>query len=641
MLSFSFVLVGLALVCVQVLIGGVRPVFSLPGYLLLAAGAITALMAGRKMVRPPILCVGASLLLAGWVIGRALTSPVPYLARPDLLMTMAALLVYLLTVTSYATLRMRQALVSVFVILALVHVGIGAVQFKQADEFMLLPGIFRPHIYEWRASGFYICPNHLAGLLEMVGMLGLAFACWGSHRPRLKVLAGYAAAMCVVGLALTGSRGGYLSVVFGLGAFALLSLWVVQLTRRGGFWLTFAALLVSACVVVGGALFVMWQSDTLRNRLGMIYEPNNPRLFLWKAALMQHHLQPVTGTGAGTYLYYGRQFRAAPVQNDPMHVHDDYLELLAEYGIVGVALGGLFLVVHLISGLVGVRRIVREQILPGMPRASNDLALTVGALAAIAALLLHSVVDFNAHIPGNALLIAFLFGLLARPVSEQLLVAPQKWTAAGWWRWLGMALALVLLVLSGRLWPGEIYAEKARVALRDGRFAEALEFAQRGIAWDKRNPVLYQHLGDARHFLTLQAANRAEAQALHEDALTAYEAGLKLFPQDTGLLLKEAQVLDLLERYAGAEEVFQQLLQDDPFFGNVYAYYGLHWELQKRMAAAEQCFRAAKSLGEEEISLKGLARIEQMKASPLGQGLIDTFSGQRLDLPADRLPPPP
>ncbi|EDY20278.1 O-antigen polymerase [Chthoniobacter flavus Ellin428] len=630
----SFTLFALALICIQVLIGGVKLVFSLPGYALLAGGALLSFLAVKKLVRPPALCLVTVLTLAGWVIARALSSPVEYLARADLFMVLGALIVYLLTVMYYTDTRMRLALTGALLIVALVHVVIGAIQFKQADNFMLLPGIMRPPAYEWRASGFYICPNHLAGLLEMIAMLALGQACWGASRPALRVLAAYCALMCLAGVAITGSRGGYLSVVFGLGAFAVLSLWAVQLTRRGGFWLMFAGLLVSAVIFVGGGLLFMSQSETLHARLGQIYEPHNPRLLLWQAALKQFHLNPTFGTGSGTYLYYGRQFRFPVVQNDPMHAHDDYLELLAEYGVIGAALGGLFLLVHLVSGMAGLRKIVHEQISPGAPRLSHDLALIIGALSAVAALLVHSVVDFNMHIPANALFVAFLFGLMARPVGA---LAPEQAPApkpAGWWRWLGAAVALVTLVFSLRLLPGEVYAEKARVALRDERNTDAVAFARQGLAWEKKNPFLYGYLGEAEHFLTQGNTESASVLALHEDAIEAYASGLKLFPQDTGLLLKKAQVLDLMGRFSDAEEVFQQLLKYDPLFENVYAYYGLHWQLQNRINDAELCFRIAERLGGTDISTKGLQNLQQTKANPLVQTLMANSHEPRLDLPA-------
>jgi len=76
-------------------------------------------------------------------------------------------------------------------------------------------------------------------------------------------------------------------------------------------------------------------------------------------------------------------------------------------------------------------------------------------------------------------------------------------------------------------------------------------------------------------------------------------------------------------------------------FGNVYAYYGLHWQLQRRMNAAEQCFKLALRLGEREISPKGLQYIEQLRASPVGQALLSSLPDVRLDLPAERILPPP
>ena len=58
----------------------------------------------------------------------------------------------------------------------------------------------------------------------------------------------------------------------------------------------------------------------------------------------------------------GKGISALPqVQNDPIHVHCDYLELLVEYGIVGVVLAVGFLVFHLRSGFRGVGEIVRTR----------------------------------------------------------------------------------------------------------------------------------------------------------------------------------------------------------------------------------------------------------------------------------------
>ena len=74
---------------------------------------------------------------------------------------------------------------------ALGHVAVGALQFRNGDNWMPIAFLQR-FDYGRRASGFYICPNHLAGLLEVVGLFGLSVAFWSRWPVWAKLLAGYA-----------------------------------------------------------------------------------------------------------------------------------------------------------------------------------------------------------------------------------------------------------------------------------------------------------------------------------------------------------------------------------------------------------------------------------------------------------------
>src|SRR4029077_7340517 len=126
-------------------------------------------------------------------------------------------------------------------------------------------------------------------------------------------------------------------------------------------------------------------------------------------------LEPIVGTGSGTYLFYGRQFRSTRTVSDPVVVHNDYLHLLAEYGILGAAGFLFFFGVHLVKGWRNYQRLGPKRIAVSTRVMSNSLALQIGALAAVGAYIVHSALDFNLHIPANALLLAFVFGLLANP----------------------------------------------------------------------------------------------------------------------------------------------------------------------------------------------------------------------------------
>ena len=135
---------------------------------------------------------------------------------------------------------------------------------------------------------------------------------------------------------------------------------------------------------------------------------------LWQAAWKQFQLAPLIGTGSGTYFYYGRLLREPSMQHDPEHVHSDYLELLAEYGLIGAAALLAVLALHLRAGWRDFV-VLRGAALWGtgvLPVTgvflSNAAAINIGALAALASFVANSVVDFNLHIPVNALLLAWV-----------------------------------------------------------------------------------------------------------------------------------------------------------------------------------------------------------------------------------------
>src|SRR5262249_34153544 len=146
---------------------------------------------------------------------RAVFSPVPYLARADFFMTLGGLVVYLAGSLHLGATAQRFRVTTILMLFAVAHVLVGIWQLKSQENFMLLPWIFRPD-YGFRASGFFISPNHLATLLGMLGVLTLSICCWSRIELSSRAFAFYGFVICLVGIALTGSGGGYYSTVVGL-----------------------------------------------------------------------------------------------------------------------------------------------------------------------------------------------------------------------------------------------------------------------------------------------------------------------------------------------------------------------------------------------------------------------------------------
>ncbi len=573
---FAVVLLIVAFATIEVLIGGTRLLFSLPSYGLLAGVGILSLFSLlRPKPKPHVLCLTSAGIFFGYVLARALISPVPYLARPDIYSVLGGLVAYLVVACVVTEAKPRMWVIVSLLLLAMVHVGIGAIQFRDGRNFMPISFLQR-FDYGRRASGFYICPNHLAGLLEVLGVFGLSIVCWSRWPTWGKLLIGYAAAVCYVGIALSASRGGYLSVGASLLVFGCLSFAILWNTNSALFWRVGGASVVIGVLVLTTAIFLIGKSDFLSGRAQNVFEKTNMRVDLWQGALQEWKLSPLVGTGSGTYLFYGRMFRTDRVQVDPVEVHNDYLHLLAEYGLAGATGLILFLVFHLRAGFADFQRLGPKRVRVSTRPLSNSLSLNLGAISAVAAYLIHSIFDFNLHIPANVLLLAFVFGILANSGMQK------EGSSAGITAPMIMgrlalpALGVILAFQCFRLLPGEYYTERSRTALRDYRPASSIFFALKGLAQERSNPFLYLYLGRARMLQGHAMSDPRAEQSFYLAALTAFDAAQALAPQDETFILELAFAYDALGRFNEAEWKYQQAIALDPKSISVKKYYEGH-----------------------------------------------------------------
>jgi len=583
-----------ALAGIDCLIGGTRLLFSLPAYGVLALGGILSLFpAFRNKAAPNPACLLSILLLSTYLLIRNWYSPIPYLARPDFFMILGSLSMYLLVAFYVTTPHDRLLLVSGLLLLAALEVFAGLTQFARGNEFMLFGFIRAP--MGTRASGMFISPNHFAGFLEVAGILGVSVTVWGRWPLWAKIVTGYLSLGCYVGVAISGSRGGYLSVTFSILVFTLLSLGVVGHNDRRNFGKAAAAAVLVIALFLGGAVFFMTRSPSLSQRLSRLFA-KEVRFYNWQAALAQFRVAPVFGTGAGTHLIYGRLFRNPHLQTDPVHAHGDYLELLAEYGAAGAACMVLFLWNHIACGLNAAQRLAKR--FAGRGALSNQLALTLGALSSVGAYLMHSVFDFNLHIPGNALLLAFVFGILANPVVETGDVrSARSWTEFA--RFALPILGITIAVLGLPKLRGEYYAEQSRVALRNGKFQDSIALATKGLVFEKQNPDLYFYVGEANRALANAMTGDWPRFLFFDSAVNAYKAARKLLPEDEKILVGLAQSLDGLQEYDAADEAYRTAVSWDPDLAVIHTFYGDGLKTAGRAAEAAEQYRQAAEMGSQ------------------------------------------
>ncbi len=128
------------------------------------------------------------------------------------------------------------------------------------------------------------------------------------------------------------------------------------------------------------------------------------RLLLDKITLRLWRQRPWLGWGLGTWRRAYFKLLPARTYSYFLYAHNDWLQLLDEMGVVGLA--------SLVSlGGWGVRRLWRTRKWPRWQR--NHLGWAAGL--GCAGILLHSTVDFPLHMPANLLLFAILMSVMSSP----------------------------------------------------------------------------------------------------------------------------------------------------------------------------------------------------------------------------------
>ena len=602
---------------IECYIGGTRLLYSLPAYGVIAVCAVLSIVSIRSKRLPPnVFCLLSTLLLGGWVLWRALHSPVAYLALPDFFMMIGCLMVYLVTAYYFTGTRDRTILIVVLWGIAAAEVWVAMIQFLKNPQFMLF-GLLRPTTE--RASGMYISPNNLAGFLVMVAIISISMGVWSRWPSWAKILCFYFAVCCLLGAAITGSRGGYFDTMGSLLCFAVGSIYTIRAADPRRYVPVLIGTICGVAAVIGIAIFLMGHSDLLDRRMHMMVV-KDVRIYNWEAALDHIRVSPWVGTGSGTHLIYGRLFRRPQIQADPVHAHCDYLELLAEYGIVGGACMALFLTAHGVNSLRAFSELLRRRLIPSGLYRSNAFALNLGAMCAVVGLAIHSVVDFDMHIPGNALIFAFIFGMLANPETERQPGFVER-RIVPWGRLIAPALGVVMLCRGVPLIPSEYYAEMSRRSLRDRDFLKSIAYAEKSIGPSSiglvtpgvltsqveasgtsaalidrmlartgpnpNNPDTYFYIGESSRAVAMRMRNPYIRKHYFERALPAFEAGLRIFPQDESMLVRYGQALDGSGRFADAEGIYHRASEWDSKSSAVEEAYESHLKAEGKEAEAE------------------------------------------------------
>lgn len=177
--------------------------------------------------------------------------------------------------------------------------------------------------------------NETAASLVVGGTLAAALAFALRGKPVLRLLTTIAVPLCVFAVFLTLSRGGLVA----LGASLVAA--IVMAGRRRGVVLGVAAAAVLATVIYFGAFAPAEARDRVLDVNG-----GTGRTDIWTVGWRMVEDRPLLGVGAGNFpvasIHYllepGALMRTDFIVDNPKVAHNTYLNVLAEMGVVGLAL---------------------------------------------------------------------------------------------------------------------------------------------------------------------------------------------------------------------------------------------------------------------------------------------------------------
>jgi O-antigen ligase len=274
-------------------------------------------------------------------------------------------------------------------------------------------------VEEGRLSGALGNANETAASLVAGGALAAALAVALRGQPILRLASAIVVPLCAIAVFMTASRGGLVA----LGT-ALIAAVLLAPGRRRPAAIALAVVVVLSTVVYFGA----FASVEARSRVTEL-EGGTGRTDIWTVGWRMVEAEPLRGVGAGNFEVSSIHYLIAPgalirddfIVDEPKVAHNTYLNVLAELGVVGLA---LFLAIIGFALVCALRAI-------GFAAKSGDRQVEILARAIVVVLF--------------ALLAADFFG--SRQYSKQL--------------WLLMALCPVLLEISRGEWAARRAARSA------------------------------------------------------------------------------------------------------------------------------------------------------------------------------------
>jgi O-antigen ligase len=535
-----------------------------------------------RILWPPF--AWAVLVFLAYISWRYTTADVEYIARLEVNKIFVYAAIFFLVLDNFNSKEWTQVIVCALIFVGMAMAMYAIYQFATGSR--MIYNTPQPAAYHGRAGGPFVCPNHLADYIAMILPLAVALTLMARLNIVLKILIGYAAIMMLGGAFVTLSRAG--CAALGLGLLALFAMLLFNRDFRLKAIIAIALVLIPALWLGSKSISAQYRMKKGFSETGFI----DDRFYVWPAAIEMWRENYWTGVGPAHFDLRFRPYRPAmgQMQVRPEYVHNDYLNILTDYGLAGLALVAAAMAAFWI-GVVRIWRYVRRSGDLGS-RQSTRAAIVLGASSGLLAVMAHCLVDFNIHIPALAIAISTLLAIVSaqwRFATERFWVRPK---IAG--RIVG---SLTCAVLAG--WLGFNAARTAaeqRLLIRAEQTSDPQSYRallHRALALEPNHSQTAYDIGASLRTESWNAVGDYRAQAI--EAMKWFEKAYALDPYTPHPLIGIGMCLDFLDRKQEAWPYFRKAMEIDRYNYWICGAYG--WHLMQYQAWASAAKWLSLSLG--------------------------------------------
>ncbi|MBU4361193.1 tetratricopeptide repeat protein, partial [bacterium] len=331
------------------------------------------------------------------------------------------------------------------------------------------------------------------------------------------------------------------------------------------------------------------------------------RIATWKFTVLMIKDHSLLGSGIGTYKYNTLKYQAeffAQGENRSLYpygfadkAHNEYLQLWAEMGIVGLGIFIWLIISYFSCGLRILRKIKDEY----------KQGIIIGLMGSVVAVLTDGLFGFPLHLPATVILFWLILALTITTIkieaaAEENNIVKKNSNPIFRFKplfYIGIILLTIFLCVTiARPFIAKVYWYYATIEIKNENWNEAIKIDEKALKWDPYLGQVYYDMGlilqdKGIYNLALEYFEKAEKYIDNPNLPQSFaliylkkgqldEAALKLNqaisyqPDEKSMLTLYSELGNTylqLERYKPAETAFKNALKINPDFVN--AHYGL------------------------------------------------------------------